>query len=91
MRLMKLLQLALIALGLTIGALAPVMAQDANTRVIVPDVPGGALLAGCYRVTERLYGPYRMDFCLEQRGTYTVTGGGVRCNGASTGLLRGAT
>ncbi|MET3898839.1 hypothetical protein ABIB57_002791 [Devosia sp. UYZn731] len=71
MRLIKLLQLALIALGLTLGGLAPpVTAQDANTRVIVPDVPGGALLSGCYRVTERLYGPYRMEFCLEQRGTY---------------------
>ena len=82
MRLLKLLQLALITIGLAAGGLAPpVMAQDANTRVIVPDVPGGALLSGCYRITERLYGPYRMVFCLEQRGTYTVTGRGVECNG----------
>lgn len=83
MRVIKLLRFALVAIGLAVGGLAaPVMAQNAETRVIVPDVPGGALLAGCYRVTERLYGPYRMDFCLQQRGTYSVTGGGVRCNGS---------
>lgn len=56
-------------------------AQDANARVVVPDVPGGADFAGCYRVQGPLYGPYQMTFCLKQRGTYTVTGGGIKCNG----------
>lgn len=59
----------------------PTLAQDMSTRVIVPDVPGGALFTGCYAVQQRLYGPYRMTFCLEQRGTYSVRGGGVRCDG----------
>ena len=66
---------------LILTVLTPTYAQDMNTRVIVPDVPGGALFTGCYHVQQRLYGPYRMTFCLEQRGTYTVRGGGVRCDG----------
>ena len=90
MRLMRFFRSAFIAIALAAGGLAaPALAQDASTRVIVPDVPGGALLSGCYRVTQRLYGPYRMDFCLEQRGTYTVTGGGVRCNGRLDWNARG--
>lgn len=64
-----------------LAVLTPTYAQDMNTRVIVPDVPGGALFTGCYQVQQRLYGPYRMSFCLEQRGTYSVRGGGVRCEG----------
>ena len=89
MRLIKFLRSALIAIALAAGGLvAPVMAQ-ADARIIVPDVPGGALLTGCYRVSERLYGPYRMEFCLEQRGNYTVTGGGVRCNGRLDWSARG--
>lgn len=78
--------LAGLAAGLFIvlAVLTPTYAQDMNTRVIVPDVPGGALFTGCYQVQQRLYGPYRMTFCLEQRGTYTVRGGGVRCDGRLT-------
>lgn len=30
-----------------------------------------------------------MSFCLEQRGTYTVRGGGVRCDGRLTWNARG--
>ncbi|MDC9826141.1 hypothetical protein PRN20_20600 [Devosia sp. ZB163] len=83
--------LAGLAAGLfaVLALLAPVYAQDMSTRVIVPDAPGGALFSGCYRVQQRLYGPYRMDFCLEQRGTYTVRGGGVRCDGRLTWSARG--
>jgi hypothetical protein len=66
---------------LILTIVTPTLAQDMNTRVIVPDVPGGALFTGCYSVQQRLYGPYRMTFCLEQRGTYSVRGGGVRCDG----------
>lgn len=66
---------------LILTIVTPTLAEDMNTRVIVPDVPGGALFTGCYSVQQRLYGPYRMTFCLEQRGTYSVRGGGVRCDG----------
>lgn len=69
--------------------LTPVYAEDMSTRVIVPDVPGGAVFTGCYRVQQRLYGPYRMTFCLEQRGTYQVTGGRVQCNGRLNWSARG--
>ena len=78
--------LAGLAAGLLVAlaVLTPTYAQDMNTKVIVPDVPGGALFTGCYQVQQRLYGPYRMSFCLEQRGTYSVRGGGVRCDGRLT-------
>ena len=65
--------------GLLLGGAA--FAQGNETRVIVPDVPGGAIVSGCYRANSRIYGNYTFAFCLQQRGTYTVTGGGVRCNG----------
>ncbi len=73
--------------GLFVVVLAGLMAggaafgQGNETRVIVPDLPGGAIVSGCYRAAGRIYGNYTLDFCLQQRGTYTVTGGGVRCNG----------
>ncbi len=75
---------AIVALLVTLSlapTAMPVVAQDMNVTVIAPDAPGGARFTGCYNVAQRLYGPYRMTFCLEQRGTYTVTGGGVTCNG----------
>ncbi|KRA95675.1 hypothetical protein ASD83_18700 [Devosia sp. Root685] len=63
---------------LTGGALA----QDASTRVLVPDAPGGsAVVAGCYQADRNLYGANRLTFCLERRGNYSVRGQGVRCEG----------
>ncbi len=66
-------------------------AQGNETRVIVPDVPGGAIVSGCYEAASRLYTHYRFSFCLEQRGTYTVRGGGVRCDGRLSWSAKGAT
>jgi hypothetical protein len=71
--------LSALVFGLAGATLAA--AQDANTRVIVPEAPGGALVAGCYRPTGNIYGSYRFEFCLERRGTYKVTGRGANCNG----------
>ena len=68
-------------LAILMALIMPAFAEDANARVIVPDHPGGAVFTGCYDVQQNLYGPYRMSFCLKQRGTYSVRGGGVRCNG----------
>ena len=83
MSLTKILRIAFASLILAFGAVPaiPAIAQDMNATIIVPDAPGGARFTGCYNVAQRLYGPYRMTFCLEQRGSYTVTGGGVTCNG----------
>lgn len=82
MSLTKTARRLLIAGGVALAALTTgASAQDANARVVVPDVPGGADFAGCYRVQGPLYGPYTMTFCLKQRGTYSVTGGGIRCEG----------
>lgn len=69
-----------VLLCLTMFAPSGAFAQ-AEPRVIVPDHPGGAAFGGCYRVNTRLYGPYRLTFCLQQRGVYQITGGGVTCNG----------
>jgi hypothetical protein len=82
MNLFKLTQSLFLAATLALSAgISGASAQDVNARVVVPDVPGGANFAGCYRVAGPLYGPYTMTFCLKQKGTYTVTGGGIKCNG----------
>jgi len=65
-------------------------AQGNDTKVIVPDLPGGAIVSGCYRSNNAIYGKYRFEFCLQQRGSYVVTGGGVRCNGRLDWSGRGA-
>lgn len=57
------------------------VAQDANTRVLVPGTPEGAIVGGCYQADRNLYGPNRLGFCLERRGSYQVRGNGVRCDG----------
>lgn len=74
--------------GMVLGGAA--LAQSNDTRVIVPDLPGGALVSGCYRSNNRIYGHYRFEFCLQQRGTYSVSGSGVRCNGRLDWTGRGA-
>ncbi|MEI9900656.1 MAG: hypothetical protein WDN31_11640 [Hyphomicrobium sp.] len=81
----------LLALSVMPAMSDPAAAQDMNATVIVPDAPGGARFTVCYNVAQRLYGPYRMEFCLDQRGTYTVTGRGVTCNGRLDWSARGRT
>lgn len=71
-----------LVLGLFLIVSGGAMSQDASTRVLVPDAPGGsALVSGCYQADRNLYGPNRLTFCLERRGSYSVRGQGVRCEG----------
>ena len=93
MNISKFAKIVVTALMLSAGLAPamPAMAQDMNATIIVPDAPGGARFTGCYSVSQRLFGPYRMNFCLEQRGSYTVTGGGVACNGRLNWSARGRT
>jgi len=73
------------AVGTAIFASFALAAENPSTRVVVPDRPGGGGgigLGACYQVSERLYGPYSMSFCLSGRGSYKVTGGGLSCNGS---------
>jgi hypothetical protein len=88
-----LLKLLGFAAGLVMGAClsaAPVLAQGAETRVIVPDAPNGVIVSGCYEAVGRIYQKYRFEFCLKQRGTYEIRGGGVRCDGRLDWNVRGA-
>jgi hypothetical protein len=71
------------AFCLAIALFSPAIGQE--TRVIVPDHPGGGIVVnGCFRATQNLFGPYRLTFCLERRGTYEVRGAGLRCDGSLT-------
>ncbi|HEY4200122.1 MAG TPA: hypothetical protein VGM83_06140 [Devosiaceae bacterium] len=71
-----------IAAALVFASLLPSAAfAQIQPRVIVPDGPGGSAFTGCYSVNGTIYGSYKMSFCLTQRGSYSVTGGGVRCDG----------
>jgi hypothetical protein len=72
-----------VAIGLSAGG------ASAGQRAAVPDVavpevavPVQGGLDGCYRISQSLYGPYRMSFCLDNgQGSYRVTGGGLDCRG----------
>ena len=89
MKSVKLRSLVL-ALGLAVSSVAPVLAQDITPMVLVPEHPGGGVpVEGCFRANENLFGPYRLTFCLERRGTYEVRGGGIRCDGRLTGRTSG--
>jgi hypothetical protein len=78
----KIVAVVLLLLSATV---LPTHAQDIDTFVIVPDAPSGALVAGCYRADRNLFGPYRLTMCLlERRGTYSIRGGGIRCDGRLT-------
>ncbi len=60
---------------------APAQAQNENALVMVPDGPSsGAVVAGCYGANQRLFG-YNFTMCLRNRGTYTLTGRGMHCEG----------
>jgi hypothetical protein len=81
MTIVQCIRQALLPVIVAFGMVTTALAQDFETRVIVPDAPGGAKFSGCYRANEQLYGPYNFSFCLEQRGGYRVRGGGVTCEG----------
>lgn len=78
-RVSRTLRLALVSILLSC---APIWAQD--TFVVVPDHPGGVPVSGCFRANQNLFGPYRLTFCLERRGSYQVRGGGLNCDGRLT-------
>ncbi len=82
------LSLAVIAAA-TLFAASAATAQDANTRVLVPDAPNGALVSGCFQADRNLYGQ-GLTFCLERRGTYQISGNGVRCDGRLDWNVAGA-
>jgi hypothetical protein len=67
------------AAALLVSLSIPSSAQ-VDTRVIVPESPGGANFGGCYRADRDLFGPYRLTMCFERGGTYTIRGG-ARCDG----------
>ena len=82
--------LAVAAAGLALLPLtAAAQPQQLVPQIAVPDGPGypppqpAFSFEGCYQVTQQLYGPYAMGFCLDRRGQgwYAVTGGGLNCNG----------
>lgn len=61
-------------------------ATGARPQVVVPDRPGSSGFPGyegCYAVQGRIYGPYRLTFCLgsPRNSYYQVRGGGIRCDG----------
>ena len=66
----------------TLQAPSVVLAQaEIAPLVVVPDHPTGVPVNGCFRANQNLFGPYRLTFCLDRRGTYTVRGGGLNCDG----------
>ena len=62
---------------------------DSDARVVVPDVPGGARVAGCYKADRGLYGRNVVTFCLQRRGIYSVRSDRLRCDGRLNWSTRG--
>jgi hypothetical protein len=58
------------------GGLEPVYAAGPRSAADA-QAAGGA----CYQVSQGLYGPFVLTFCLTDRGSYTVTGAGYNCKG----------
>lgn len=81
--------MAAIAASVLFAFGAAAQTDGPQARVIVPDVPGGAEVGGCYRADRDLYGPYRLTMCLERKGTYFVRGNGIRCDGRMTWTTKG--
>ena len=73
--------LAAIVAGLFMFTVAAVAAAEPDVRVVVPDVPGGVIVSNCYAAVGDIYGKYSFSFCLKHRGTYSVRGKGLRCDG----------
>jgi hypothetical protein len=66
------------------AAMSVAAAQNVSPQVVVPDRGDGAGgVRGCYNVQGRIYGPYRMSFCLGGGSGqfYRVRGGGLDCRG----------
>lgn len=81
--------LALLIVAVLISTAGPIHRADAQEAfVVVPDAPGGAIFTGCYRGDPRLWGQYRLRFCLTQRGNYWIDGGGISCDGRLTWRVR---
>lgn len=81
---LKVGRLAGMALALVAGvASAPLGVAEAQMtpQIAMPEPDNGGILTGCYRIQGPIYGQYRMTFCLGRRNNYTVTGGGLNCNG----------
>jgi hypothetical protein len=88
MSLKSVLSRVLIVLMLTANT-APAQVQDENSRVVVPDLPGGARVAGCYKADRGLYGPNVLTFCLQRRGIYAVRSDNLSCDGRLTWATEG--
>jgi hypothetical protein len=79
---------AALAFGVAGGGAAFADDQSMSPMVAVPAPGGGGGsgswgLTGCYDIQGKIYGPYRMSFCLRGNGggSYQVNGGGLNCNG----------
>lgn len=65
-------------------AMSSASAQDFGAQVAVPE--DGGRSRDCYQFQERIYGPYRMAFCLNSRngGRYRVMDGDLDCRAELT-------
>jgi hypothetical protein len=81
------LKLLLAAAALVFAPVSvPAVAQDSMGPMVAVPAPGGGGgggVSGCYRISGTIYGPYRMQFCLNPKGSgnYQVNGGGLNCSG----------
>jgi hypothetical protein len=68
---------------------APAQQQSLLPAAPAPNASMPAMPGGCYQITEHVYGPYTMRFCLTEPGTYQVTGNSLTCNGSLAWRMSG--
>lgn len=84
MKRLSLLSILCVAAAINFAPAAFSASNQIAPMVVVPDAPGGALVSGCFRADRTLFGPHTLTMCLQNRGTYTIRGGGIRCDGRLT-------
>lgn len=76
------LKSAAVFISFLTGSVGLSAVANAQQRMPVPSDPS-ANIEGCWRGSERLYGQFRFEFCLQQwtNGLYRVDGQGLSCEG----------
>ena len=71
---------------MALAAVAPANAADGRIAVPSPGGDYGGNVTGCWQAGGKLYGQYRLSFCLVgyQGGTYHVSGRNLHCSGTLT-------
>lgn len=85
----RLFRILVLGTCLAAGAVSTARAEEPQLRVVVPDRPEGVIVTGCYKSVGTIYGGYRFQICLMNRGTFSIRGNGINCEGRLSWNIEG--